>query len=314
MMNLVPLEEGALRAFLAVVEVKKGLQKPRLLALSGRVKRLFWAYREHRHDLAGLPRSLVYTGDQAWRLRMWHSHAYRHAARTALQPGSSFSEDAHKALLHCYEETDARDALLTTIRERQPDRARWACQYCCGAGRSHTWDHYIGKGQCPEFSVYPPNLIPACAECNTLKGVVWMKHGKRTCIHFYYDRISPRLRLIDATIDIDARGDPEVSFFLARGRVRLTRFGRLLALHWGMFQLERRLREAALTKLSSIAADVKMLASLMRLDADDVRQSLVSKASDLARSYGENHFETVLYRAAAASRPLIEYYLRQVRA
>src|SRR6266436_1055374 len=40
----------------------------------------------------------------------------------------------------------------------------------CGRGRVATLDHFLPKYQYPEFAAYAKNLVPACYDCNNLKG------------------------------------------------------------------------------------------------------------------------------------------------
>jgi hypothetical protein len=287
--NLVPLEASPLEEYLTIARGKEEPRRSRLLRLSSRVKRCFLAYTQNSGDLAMLPRSALRNGDSAFLTR------------------------DQEFLRHCYKTTVARDALLERIRKLQPSRMRWICQYCCGVGHSSTWDHYLGQAQFPEFSVFTPNLIPACAECNTLKGEQWISYGKRVCVNFYYDHFDPNQRLIEARINIGDDGDPEATFFMTRRRASRNHFGRLFARHWRMLDLERRLREAAESKMDAIGVDIRTWAAAGRSSVEDLREEMAFKADELAQTYGANYVDTVLYRAAAASRELIEYYLGEAR-
>ena len=214
-------------------------------------------------------------------------------------------------MLQCYDgETNGRKEMLGRIRKLQPAKQRWYCQYCCGMSRSATWDHYLHKAQFPEFSVYAPNLVPSCGECNGLRRA-WIKYGKRTSINFYYDRLDPMRPLIQAKIAIGDDGDPEVTFSLMVRRVSRTRFGRLFERHWRALDLERRLREGAPTTLAVLQAHVEVRARDVRVSAQDLAEELASEAECLRRSLGANHIQTVIYRAAAVSPELIEYYLKR---
>jgi hypothetical protein len=39
----------------------------------------------------------------------------------------------------------------------------------CGFGHARTLDHFLSKARYPAYSVLPNNLVPACADCNTIK-------------------------------------------------------------------------------------------------------------------------------------------------
>lgn len=309
-MNLVPLEASPLLDFDAIIRHKEEPRRSILRRLRPRLGRLYRAYSTARRELAVLPFSYAYLGDREARGAILNSHASRSAGKRDAPPKSPFQGPERDALLQSYEgETRGLTEMLARIRTLQPPRQRWRCQYCCGASASPTWDHYVHKAQFPEFAVYPPNLIPSCGECNGLKKA-WIKYGKRTSLNFYYDRFDPTRRLIDAKIEIAEDGDPEATFFLARRGVSKTRFGRLLARHWRMLQLERRLHDAAPAMLVAIQAYLVARADDVRVNATILAQELATMAVKRGQMLGANHIESVLYRAAAASPGLIAYYLR----
>ncbi len=312
-MKLVPLEATPLVDFDLIIGHKEEPRRTILRRLRPRLGRLYRIYTTARWELAELPRSSAYFGDRHARAAILGSHAFRTASKKDPPPRSSFQGPEREALLQSYDgDTDGLTNMLGRIRELQPRKQRWRCQYCCGASASPTWDHYVHKAHFPEFSVYPPNLIPSCGYCNGFKAA-WIKYGKRTCINFYYDRFDPTWPLIDARIEIAADGDPEATFFLARRSVSKTRFGRLLARHWRMLQLERRLHDAAPATLVAIQAYMVVRAADIHVSATVLAQELSSMAEKLGQGLGANHIEAVLYRAAAASPTLIAYYLREGR-
>ncbi|MFS8065689.1 MAG: HNH endonuclease [Byssovorax sp.] len=313
MMNLVPLEATPLVDFDVIIGHKEEPRRSILRRLRPRLGRLYRIYTIARWELAGLPRSSAYFGDRHARAAILGSHAYRSAGKKDPPPRSSFQVPEREALLQCYDgDTRGLTEMLDRVRQLQPLKQRWRCQYCCGVSASSTWDHYVHKAHFPEFSVYPPNLIPSCDKCNEFKKA-WIKYGKRTCINFYYDRFDPTRPLIAAKIEIAADGDPEATFFLARRYVLNTRFGRLLARHWRMLQLERRLRDAAPATLVAIQSYIEVHADDIHVSATVLAQELASMAKKLGQALGANHIQTVLYRAAAASPTLIAYYLREGR-
>jgi len=63
-------------------------------------------------------------------------------------------------------------------------------------------------------------------------------------------------------------------------------------------------------RFGSIIAVIATFAPLS-VPVEGIQRELLAIANRLARTYGANYYEAVLYRAAAASRPLIEYCLRR---
>jgi 5-methylcytosine-specific restriction endonuclease McrA len=313
MKNLVPLEALSLEAYAAIVDNKQEPRRTRLRRLVDRVRRLFWAYRENRLELEQLPRTMAYNNGALRRLRMRCSHAKKRTRATAADPASMFDKEESEDLIHCYESTGARNELLARIKELQPRPLRRVCQYCCGVGQASTWDHYVPQKSFPEFSVCPPNLIPACFDCNTRKGDRWIRSGKRIIVNLYYDRINPDWRLIAAEVGIGSNGEPYATFGLVSCPAARTRFGRLFARHWALLGLADRLRGAAESKFDAIGVEIRTWAAHGRASIGEIQQALSSQADGLARTRGAINVNVVLYRAAAASHSLIEYYLSGVR-
>lgn len=47
------------------------------------------------------------------------------------------------------------------------------CVYCKTYTTKLTWDHALKRSTHPEFKNHPLNLVPACGQCNYLKGAGW---------------------------------------------------------------------------------------------------------------------------------------------
>ncbi len=314
MMNLVPHDdEGAVqRAFFAIAASKERPRNERLARLRPALKRAFRAYLQHRNDLAKVLQSFVYVQRPTVQLREPYARRRRRSTKIGAYIRSILAH-AREDLLHCYNsETKALMALLAAIDKQQPKNARGSCQYCCGAGRAETWDHYLPKELFPELAAFAPNLIPACFMCNGIKGTRWIAGGRRLLINFYYDRFDPGLQLVEATVNVPAGYDPEARFHRREVGHDAPAFEHLFARHWDLLHLEDRLREAAEGKFGIIYADIEGFVH-WALDVRDIQEELVSKATRLAREYGANHYEVVLYRAAAASPAFVEYCLARAR-
>lgn len=59
----------------------------------------------------------------------------------------------------------------------------------CGQRIVSTLDHYLPKNKYPSLAVSPLNLIPACKDCNTIKGEKVFSNSYNELIHPYYDNI-----------------------------------------------------------------------------------------------------------------------------
>ncbi|MGN1159175.1 MAG: hypothetical protein ACI4SE_03160 [Lachnospiraceae bacterium] len=66
-----------------------------------------------------------------------------------------------------------------------------------------TFDHYLGKGQFPEYSVLSKNLVPCCSKCNSKKGEKFLSaNGNRIFISFYFDKL-PKSSFLVVELGVD---------------------------------------------------------------------------------------------------------------
>lgn len=73
----------------------------------------------------------------------------------------------------------------------------------CGLNRCHVMDHYAPKEYFAEFSVFTPNLIPLCDDCNERKGNQWLNpnNGRRLFFNAFFDTL-PSYELFDCDLTI----------------------------------------------------------------------------------------------------------------
>lgn len=70
------------------------------------------------------------------------------------------------------------------VRAVSPD----GCPYCGKPGPPQTLDHVLPRVNFPEFSLFAPNLIPCCGDCNRNKEeYTWDGTGVRYFLHPYID-------------------------------------------------------------------------------------------------------------------------------
>lgn len=72
----------------------------------------------------------------------------------------------------------------------------------CGVETCKHLDHYIPREQMPELSVFTPNLIPLCADCNEKKSALWLNSSnERLIFNAFYDRL-PNKAICECQITI----------------------------------------------------------------------------------------------------------------
>lgn len=245
---------------------------------------------------------LAKRGDRRERIRAARPEvllAYRRYIEAAPEvgalPRANLTNRQERALRHAYSvETSPMAALRSSILNRT---SVVRCPFC-GISESSSLDHYLPKEEYPEFSVFPPNLLPCCVPCNTRKldRVVLNGTDVRLFMHPHFDDI-PSVRFLAARVGLT--GDAlTLSFRIVRpaGMPRRT-FDRIES-HFTKLNLGDRYRRMGLEHLGgqygalsrAYGADEK---------AERVSIELLRSAEDFEELYGLNYWISVLYRSLA---------------
>jgi len=126
----------------------------------------------------------------------WQAHetAWQAACETYVAEGgnpwkfnpTAFTPDIGVALGDLY---DTRSQNNTLVGIRRTRRLK-CCPMCGGQIGSHL-DHYLPRKDYPEFSVFTPNLVPACAECNSgNKRAIYQGDTDERFLHPYFDKLA----------------------------------------------------------------------------------------------------------------------------
>lgn len=111
-------------------------------------------------------------------------------------------EEVSKYLNDAYKSGKVIDSVKAKITEIMPPAIKEKCPYCM-LSEPGTFDHYLGKGQFPEYSVLSKNLVPCCSKCNSKKGEKFLSaNGNRIFISFYFDEL-PKSSFLIVELDID---------------------------------------------------------------------------------------------------------------
>lgn len=187
---------------------------------------------------------------------------------------------------------------MTALRGELLDRISVARCPFCGISESSTLDHYLPKEQYPEFSVFPKNLVPSCAVCNTRKreGILVEGTNVRMFLHPCYDVV------------------PDVAFLAVRARMegdalvlsyRLTQPAEMslqtfqhLRSHFNKLNLADRYRRMGLEHLGGQYPALRRAFGPGE-DAERVAQKLIEEAEDFEEVSGQNYWLAKLYRTLA---------------
>lgn len=217
-------------------------------------------------------------------------------------PASPFTLAQGQMLRHCYEvETEPLSKLKVEILEQQAGVWQATCAYC-GINFPATVEHYLPKSEFPEYSVCSYNLLPACAECNGIKGTKWCDPNGRKLIHFYYDPIPEGVRWLHARVRLE-EGVPSMQFWLEQPASLDAAFFRLVQEHYDALKLLKRYGRCAVKLLAEAAAKASRLG---RTAGPVLAPGLLAKvftdmADEKAESHGHNYWEVAAFLGMAQS-------------
>lgn len=166
----------------------------------------------------------------------------------------------------------------------------------CGYGQAKTLDHYLPKSKYPQFSVYPPNLVPACTDCNFGKRSSIARTKEQQSIHPYFDADLMDDQWLFA--EVIAGSPASLRYFVepptqwepsAKARVRS---------HFDSLKLGARLAVEAADELSNVRDTIRRHSASG--GAEQIRADLLAGAED-RYAIQKNAWQTALYQALAAS-------------
>ena len=187
---------------------------------------------------------------------------------------------------------------MTVLRGNLLKRSSVARCPFCGINESSTLDHYLPKEQYPEFAVFPENLVPSCAVCNTRKRDRILDEGTnvRMFLHPCYDLIPDTVFLaVRARMEADAL---ILSYHLTRPAGMALHTFLHLRSHFNELGLADRYRRMGLEHLGGQYPALRRAYGSGE-DAERVAEKLIEGAKDFEVVSGSNYWLAKLYRALA---------------
>ena len=177
------------------------------------------------------------------------------------------------------------------------------CPYC-RLNRIATIDHYFDKGSYPEYSVFLPNLVPCCDECNRTKGsITFNANHERQFVHFYFDSI-PSYQFMFVHFSIDAHDNlPKVVIVLKFHAGEQNR--QLIESHFGQLGLLKKYEETICEHLSVIREDIR-LGKNRGFSIGQIRSLFEIEYNSRLKIYNCNHWEVCMYSGILNSFGFIE--------
>jgi hypothetical protein len=212
----------------------------------------------------------------------------------ALPAPAGLTKDQGDALQSLYKldrsaTVSAVRAVLIAINEADNPR----CPYC-SIGWARQIDHYLPKAAFPEFSVAGTNLVPACADCNWLKGNATVDPDGSRYIHAYLDDDFDQAFLV-ATV----RWNNDrfiVQYFLRQcGSMTDVQFSGLRAQFYDLCLLQRFGREA----IQELEDTGFRVTAARQSGRPGLKRAARKRHRELSARYGENHWKSALYAGLA---------------
>ena len=184
------------------------------------------------------------------------------------------------------------------------------CPYCT-INSANTTEHILPKELYPEYAVNVFNLIPACSECNSLKGEeVLDMNGDLFTINFFTDTL-PDIRYLFARIT-PIEGGVQFEYFLDNKNGVDANLYALIERHFDHYHLLDRYYTKAVQELPSIVNYFKFEEITCEADYDKAANKLIRKTDADAKAYGRNHWKIAMYYDAATSPVFKSYIMTQL--
>ncbi|WP_394557660.1 HNH endonuclease [Priestia aryabhattai] len=209
--------------------------------------------------------------------------------------GSSIVDDKDKkALESCYNRNAKgylEGEVVAKIIKIQSVQHKNRCPYC-GIDKPRTIDHYLPKSFFPEFSIYPPNLIPCCGHCNGKKNDRWIEDDERLFINLYYDELPKDEKFLHTTLIFNTEEKsnliPTITFSLSNsGNINPVLFKRIES-HYEKLGLLVEYSQIVEEEISNIYD--KLICNL-EISLDLHIDNLKMEHRTIVRKYGVNHWK-----------------------
>lgn len=209
-------------------------------------------------------------------------------------------QEDKKALESCYSRNEngyLEGRVVSKIISLQSPQHKQKCPYC-GIDKPRTIDHYLPKSEFPEFSIFPPNLLPCCSFCNSKKNDRWKNENGRMFVNLYYDDL-PVSQFLFADITFNEQEvledkTPIVRFNLNNNCGINNDLFELIKSHYTNLDLLEEYSKIVEEDLSNI---YDKILNNPNLEIRDHLENICMEKEMLVRKYGVNYWKAVLYDA-----------------
>lgn len=213
---------------------------------------------------------------------------------------TSITADTAKILNDAYKSGKVIDSVKAKITEIMPSAIKEKCPYCM-LSEPGTFDHYVGKGNFPEYSILSKNLVPCCSKCNSKKGEKFLSEsGKRIFISFYFDKL-PKNSFLEVVLDIEG-AVPYIKDMHTSSNTG-THVDEIIESHFTELELYERYMNPMSNKLSLLISRIEGT----KQSRDDIVEVITNEIIALEKIYGSSYWECSLYRAVVSNEDILQY-------
>lgn len=182
------------------------------------------------------------------------------------------------------------------------------CPYCT-LNRPNTLDHYFDKSTYPEYSVFVPNLVPCCSECNSIKGVsVFNDKNHRQFIHFYLDTL-PNYQFLFVRFKMQPNEKiPTIKIWLQLNKNDVLK--EQIEEHFKKLNLINKYEDAIAEKISTVINAFNR-GREQGNTVTNMRHVLETCYLSYVDSYGHNFWETCMYEGVLHSEGFVEAFFER---
>lgn len=270
MINLPILRQNDREILNDIIQSKQKTAKAGLLSKYGNILSDYLEYYKNRHSLENITADI------------------------------SIDTKVSKYLNDAYKSGKVIDSVKAEITKIMPMAIKEKCPYCM-LSEPGTFDHYLGKGKFPEYSVLVKNLVPCCSKCNSKKGEKFLSEkGNRMFISFYFDEL-PKSSFFIVELDID--GDvPYIKDMKTVSNIG-NNIDEIIETHFEELDLFERYKNPMSNKLSLLIARIDG----SKQSRNDIIDVIRSEINVLEKIYGPNYWECCLYRGVVNNKDIIDY-------
>ena len=190
--------------------------------------------------------------------------------------------------------------LITTFAD---NRIVNTCQNCT-INEVGTFDHFLPKGEFPEFAVNPKNLFPSSGSCNGYKNEIWRHSGKTMFLNLYLN-ILPEEQYLFTEVNID--GDTiSVKFTVEnKNNIEVNLF-EIISNHYDKLHLPERFSANSSDIIVELKNTIK--ASKLILTKIQTLEIISAKIKDDKLFFGNNYWKSILSEAIIKNNDLMELF------